>query len=97
MREMLGKLSGHYAYILIDTPPVNVVADSQLMNGIVSGVVFVVWEGGTTHTDINKALRSVEMTNGKVLGFIKANCNAKGVKSYKKSGYYKYSRKKPQT
>ncbi|MDR0221943.1 MAG: CpsD/CapB family tyrosine-protein kinase [Oscillospiraceae bacterium] len=91
MRDILNKLSEHYDYILIDTPPVNVVTDSQLMNGIVSGIVFVVWEGGTTHTDINKALRSIEMANGRVLGFIKANCNAKGAKNYRKDNYYKYS------
>ncbi|MCL2693707.1 MAG: CpsD/CapB family tyrosine-protein kinase [Oscillospiraceae bacterium] len=97
MGSLLKALAKHYDYIIIDTPPINVVTDSQLMNHIVSGIVFVVWEGVTTHTDINAALRSIEMASGKVLGFIKANCNAKGARSYKKNYKYKYSySRKPQ-
>ncbi|MDR2559364.1 MAG: CpsD/CapB family tyrosine-protein kinase [Oscillospiraceae bacterium] len=92
MDSLLKALSKHYDYILIDTPPINVVTDSQLMNKIISGILFVVWEGVTTHTDISAALRSVEMTSGKVLGFIKANCNAKGAKNYKKNYKYSYGR-----
>jgi len=93
MDSLLKALSKHYDYILIDTPPINVVTDSQLMNNIISGIIFVVWEGVTTHTDINAALRSIEMASGKVLGFIKANCNAKGSKKYKGNYKYSYSRK----
>jgi capsular exopolysaccharide synthesis family protein len=93
MDSLLRALSKHYDYILIDTPPINVVTDSQLMNNTVSGIIFVVWEGTTTHTDINAALRSIEMASGKVLGFIKANCNAKGAKSYTKNYNYSYGRK----
>ncbi|MDR2532695.1 MAG: CpsD/CapB family tyrosine-protein kinase [Oscillospiraceae bacterium] len=93
MDSLLKALSKHYDYILIDTPPINVVSDSQLMNNIISGILFVVWEGTTTHTDINSALRSVEMASGKVLGFVKANCNAKGAKNYKKNYKYSYGRK----
>ncbi|MCL2018752.1 MAG: CpsD/CapB family tyrosine-protein kinase [Oscillospiraceae bacterium] len=93
MDSLLKALSKHYDYILIDTPPINVVTDSQLMNNIISGIIFVVWEGLTTHTDINAALRSIKMASGKVLGFIKANCNAKGAKNYKGNYKYSYARK----
>lgn len=96
MDNLLRALSKHYDYILIDTPPINVVTDSQLMNNTVSGIMFVIWEGVTTHTDINSALRSIEMAKGRVLGFIKANCNAKGSKNYKYNYNYSYGRKTKQ-
>jgi capsular exopolysaccharide synthesis family protein len=93
MTKLLSILNEHYDYIFIDTPPLNVVTDSQLMNTIVSGIMFVVSEEKTTHPDIQKALRSVELANGKVLGFLKVNCNARGKKSYNKKYKYRYSYK----
>lgn len=90
MAELIDVLRNHYDYILIDTPPVNVVSDSQLYNQLVAGMVFVIRDGVTTHTDIHKAMKNIEMANGKVLGFIKTACQSgsKG-SSYKKS-YYNY-------
>ncbi|MDR1688370.1 MAG: CpsD/CapB family tyrosine-protein kinase [Clostridiales bacterium] len=91
MANFLSALSEHYDYILIDTPPINVVTDSQLLNGIVSGILFVVREGVTTHNDIAAALRSVEMANGNILGFFKVGCSYGGARGYKKYKYkYKY-------
>lgn len=90
MAELVEILNKHYDYIFIDTPPVAVVADAFLMNDSVAGIVFIVKEGSTTHVEINDALQRAKMTNAKVLGFIKVNCDFKG-----KSGYtsYKYKYK----
>jgi capsular exopolysaccharide synthesis family protein len=91
MANFLNVLSEHYDYILIDTPPINVVTDSQLLNGIISGILFVVREGVTTHNDISAALRSVELANGNILGFFKVGCSYGSSRSYKKYKYkYKY-------
>ena len=87
--ELVGK---HYDYVFIDTPPTNVVTDALLLNNRTSGIVFVIKEGHTTHTEIGEALEKVKMTEGKVLGFLKVNCLGKtkgGYKSYKYK--YKYS------
>ena len=93
MIKLISILTEHYDYVMIDTPPINVVTDSQLMNTIVSGIMFVVSEEKTTHPDIQKAMRSIELANGKVLGFLKVNCNSKGSKNYKKNYKYRYSYK----
>lgn len=98
MTKLLAVLKDHYDYIFIDTPPINVVSDSQLMNNIISGIMFVVHEGRTTHPDIQGALRSIELANGKILGFLKVNCNARGSKHYKNYKYrynYNYSHNNP--
>lgn len=94
--ELISVLRRHYDYILIDTPPVNVVSDSQLYNSLAVGIVFVIRDNVTTHTDLQRALRSISMANGKVLGFIKTACQTTGgasgyYKSYNYSYNYSYS------
>ena len=64
------------------------------MNKMVSGMIFVVKENSTTHTAIQDALQSIKLADGKVLGFMKVNCNSNGNKNYKGYKYnYKYDYK----
>lgn len=93
MTDLLRILREYYDYIFIDTPPINVVTDSQLMNLSVAGTLFVVREKYTTHNELQKALKSIKMANGKVLGFIKAGCGGKR-KNRNYDGYYNYAGKK---
>lgn len=91
MTQLLTLAGHHYDYVFVDTPPMTVVSDAFLMNKTASGIVFVVKEGVTTHTAIAEALKSVEMTKGHILGFLKTNCNSKGGKGYSSYRYkYKY-------
>lgn len=86
--ELVGK---HYEYVFIDTPPVTVVSDAFLMNKNTAGMIFVVKENHTSHGAINDALERIKMTDGKVLGFLKVGCGAKGRRGYKNYGYkYNY-------
>lgn len=90
MAELIEVLRNHYDYILIDTPPVNVVSDSQLYNELVAGIVFVIRDDVTTHNDLQRALKSIKLANGKVLGFIKTACKTTGGGSTYKKSYYNY-------
>ncbi len=89
MEQLLDLAGKHYDYVFIDTPPVTVVSDAFLMNEHAAGMIFVIKEGSTSHTAISEALERIKMTNGKVLGFLKTNCNSRGKHSYK-SYKYKY-------
>lgn len=94
MQKLIDIVGKHYDYIFIDTPPVTVVADAFVLNERTSGIIFVIKEGSTTHPEIEEALRRAKMTNGKILGFIKSNCAAKGKgggSSYKYKYKYKYN------
>ena len=93
MGTLLELVSDHYDYIFIDTPPANVVTDAILLNQRVAGIIFVMKEGHTRHEDIRECLAKVRMTNGRVLGVIRANCSAKGTKGGYKSYKYKYKYK----
>ena len=93
MRTFLAASSDIYDYVFLDTPPVNVVTDSQLTNDVIAGIVFVVKEGHTTHPDVQSALEKIRMANGKVLGFVKTfGSVGKGGRYGKKYAYkdYKY-------
>lgn len=89
--KLIEVLQAHYDYILIDTPPVNVVSDSQLLNDYISGIVFIIRDGYTKHTDLQRALSQIKLANGKVLGFMKTACQTSGSSGYYKKSYYNYN------
>ena len=89
--KLIEVLQAHYDYILIDTPPVNVVSDSQLLNDYISGIVFIIRDGYTKHTDLQRALSQIKLANGKVLGFMKTACQVSGSSGYYKKSYYNYN------
>lgn len=85
MDKVLEILSTKYDYILLDTPPVNVVADAMVLSPKVDGVVLVVREGVTTHPEVKHSLGSLEFGKAKILGII-----LNGVESGSRYGYSKY-------
>lgn len=89
--KLIEVLRTHYDYILIDTPPVNIVTDSQLLNNYIAGTVFIIRDNYTRHTEIQKALNQIKLANGKVLGFIKTACQVSGGSGYYKNSYYNYN------
>lgn len=89
MRTFLAASSEIYDYVFLDTPPVNVVTDSQLMNDVIAGIVFVIRERHTTHPDIQSALDKVRLANGKVLGFVKTFGSSGKTGRYGKKYAYK--------
>ncbi len=94
MKTFLKASADSYDYVFLDTPPVNVVTDSQLMNEEIAGLVFVIREDSTTHPDIQGALDKVQLANGKALGFVKTFCKPEKSGRYgKKYSYSKYGYK----
>lgn len=91
MEEMVKDLQTKYDMIIIDTPPVDVVIDSQLMNKYISGIVFIVKENSTMHPDIRRSLNNIELADGKVIGFIKTSCEPKVKRSYRGRYSNKYN------
>lgn len=91
MEELIDSLKGTYDLILIDTPPANIVSDAMAATKFADGVIIVVRHAVTTHPDIQKAVKSFEFVNAKIIGLI---LNAVDyAKIYgKRYGYYgKYS------
>lgn len=86
--DLIEKLSQEYDYIIIDTPPIGVVADALLLKDLIAGFVVVLRERSTTHGDLQKLLDSVKLADSKVLGMITVGCSMSKKRS--KKGYYYY-------
>ncbi len=85
MKNMLQELKKDFRYILIDTPPVNLLADALLLASYASGTVMVARQGVTDHKSMQEALDKLKFSGAKVLGFILNDATDEG------SSYYRYN------
>lgn len=86
MADFLKEVSEHFDYIIIDTPPINVVSDALPVIRESDGVVMVVRANASTHPELQKALDALKFIDAKILGFV---VNYESEKR-SKNGYYKY-------
>lgn len=87
MSKLIENLRKQYDYIIIDTPPINTVADAQILSRIADSTVMVCRSGNTKNTELHNALNLVERSNGNVCGIVLNNLN---IKANKYSYHYKY-------
>ena len=94
MINLLDEFEEAYDLVLIDMPPINIVADPLVISAHVAGCIFVVRQNYSDHRDIRSALIAAEMTGMEVLGFVfyGENVNQGGYynRRYYKSYYHKY-------
>ncbi|HIW86144.1 MAG TPA: CpsD/CapB family tyrosine-protein kinase [Candidatus Eubacterium faecipullorum] len=92
MADFLKEVAEHFDYIIIDTPPINVVSDALPVIRESDGVVVVVRSNASTHPELQKALDSLKFIDAKILGFVVNYETEKKSKYgyYGKYGYYKY-------
>ncbi len=83
LSPLLQQLSTKYDLILIDTPPVLLSADAELLAEIAGGVLLVVEAGHITPAELKRAAQSVERLNPPVVGVI-----LNRLKVYPKDGYF---------
>lgn len=88
--NLVDKLKSEYDYVIFDTPPIGLVADSLLLKNFIAGYVVVLREKETTHGDIEKMMESIKLADTRVIGFLKVGCNPKARKNSKNSYYYHY-------
>lgn len=88
--ELIKQIENDYDYIIFDTPPIGIVADSLMLKNLVVGYLVVIRERSTTHGDVEKLMENFKLADAKILGFLKVGCNPKERKSYKKGYYYQY-------
>lgn len=87
MSEFIKEISQHFDYIIIDTPPINVVSDALPVIRESDGVVMVVRSNSSTHPELQKALDSLKFIDAKILGFV-VNYESENRSKY---GCYKYN------
>ena len=96
MKGFVESCADYYDYVIIDTPPINTVADAQIISTFVDGVVLVARSGNTTADELNAATAAVRRAGGNLCGVVLNGLNMKSVKYASKYKYgdkygYRYS------
>ena len=86
LREILERVSEEYDYILIDTPPLNIVTDALVIPTDLADMILVCRVGKTTYDQYEKALSSIRLSGMGLLGTV-MNQVETGTGSYGR--YYK--------
>ncbi len=87
--KLLDALAEVFDYVLIDTPPLNAVADGDLIASHSDGAIFVIRGGVTPRKLIASSFKQLEAANCKLLGTV-----LNRVEVANSAYYYKYSKGK---
>ena len=96
MKVFLEKVEEYYNYIIVDTPPINVVTDAAVLSKFVSGVLLVVHYGSTNRDDFRRSVNQLKIAGANIIGFsmvaVKSEHKGyyKNYRGYKKSYYSSY-------
>ena len=83
MRALLEEAASRYDWVILDTPPLALVSDAQLLARLTQAVVFVIRAGTTPFSVVNKALD--ELGRDHVVGIVLNGVDAEAIPA---TGYY---------
>lgn len=69
-KALLEQFAKNYDYVIIDTPPVNVVSDAMVMKSSISGIMLVIRYAMTTYEDLANCMKQIELAKVNMLGFV---------------------------
>ena len=85
MTTFLEEMKNHFDYIIMDTPPIGAVTDSQILSTKVDGTILVVKAGKTKKNAVMNAVNAINKVNGNIIGTV-----LNGVEQSKNKYYYYY-------
>jgi capsular exopolysaccharide synthesis family protein len=90
MKKFLEELKQEFDYIIIDTPPIIMVTDAQVLSQYADGCLLVVSAGEADKDAAIKAKELLEKVNAKILGVVlnKLDTSRKGYYGYYYTYYY---------
>lgn len=94
-KELVANVGEKYGYVIIDTPPVDVVTDALVIAPQTAGLVLVVKDGVTPTDAIKRTIEAAKFAEINILGAVMNGANSKsgrryGYRKYGKYGYQKY-------
>ncbi len=93
MRDLLVSLEDSFDFIVIDSPPINVVTDGLAISKLCDGVVVVTSQKTTRYPELGKAISSLKFAEANVVGFVLNKSHKEGKlfgRNYTYSYKYKY-------
>ncbi len=99
MAELLETLRERYDFIVIDSPPIDMVIDAVVLSPQSDGILFVVRAEQSERGAVLHAIDQLEYAKAKVLGFVFNGVNSEsgggyGKYRYKQKGYGRYGYKR---
>lgn len=92
MKKLIDELSKYYDYVIIDTPPINIVTDTLTMLKSIAGVMLVAMQGKTPVEALEQAIDSINFAEGSILGVVVTHVDHKISKfNYKYKYKYEYN------
>ena len=85
MAALFDDLLARYDFVLVDSPPINPVADPIVINRLVGGLVVLTTVGRTRKRDLHAALKALATAGIEPVGFALNQVTVSGAKRY---GYY---------
>ena len=92
MQKFLTALREHYDYIIIDSPPVDLVVDAVVLSSQCDGVLFVVRAGQSERGAVIHAMQQLAYSKANILGFVFNGVTAETTSGYGKYRYQKYGK-----
>lgn len=86
MQQLLDDMSLRYDYILVDLPPIGVVADACVIANSLDGVLFLVRQNRAERDAVSACIKQLELSGAKLLGFV-----LNGTQNESKSDKYGYA------
>lgn len=87
-KELFGKLSENYRYVIVDAPPLRDVADGALIASLCDGAVLVVNSGETPKSFVKQSMIQLERANCRLLGVVLNKTEVSSRAYYKHYGKY---------
>ena len=88
MATTIETLKGFFDVIIVDLPPVTVVADGLILSKLADGMVLVVRRNYCSRSQVDEAVRKLQFTGSKLLGFVMTGSDI-AKKGYSKTYYHK--------
>ena len=70
MEKLIADMTDRYDYILLDTPPVNVVSDACLVANLIDGVLLLARQNRSKKDAVKRAVSNLQLTGANLLGFV---------------------------
>jgi protein-tyrosine kinase len=86
VREVVSEAAARFDWVLLDTPPVGLLPDAQLVARLSEGILFVVAAGLTPYTLVKRCI--AELGADRIVGVVLNRVQRHAVNAYDK-GYYK--------
>ncbi len=92
MADLLKRLENAYDYIIIDTPPINVVTDALMFADMTCGILLAVRQNETNQLSLSKVIESINLTNINILGAVLTADQGSRIKKHTRGTYsYRYN------